>query len=333
MAKFKVVASQLAGPMAQVFNGYDIEREALDPIGAEIVMVDPSNEEEIIREVKDADAIIGSGRLQLTPKILESMKKCKIISGLAVGYDYVDIPAATKAGIPVTNCPDTFIEEVADHTMTLLLASWRRVVTQDRAVREGRWAEGRRELSGYPRLRGQTLGFLSFGNIPRLVAKRARAFGLYMMAFDPYIHEHHMHDYEIEPVGDLMELLKRADFVSCHVPLSPATKGMMSEKQFRAMKSTAIFLNTGRGGTVDEPALIKALKEGWIAFAGLDVFEQEPVAKDNPLLKLDNVILSGHVASASSRMLPESRRRSGREIASVLTGRRPLSPVNPQVLR
>ena len=333
MAKFKIVASQLTGPMAQVFNGYDIEREALDPLGAEIVMVDPSNEDAIIKEIKDADAVIGSGRLNLTPKILESMQKCKIIAGSAVGFDYVDIPAATKAGIPVTNCPDTFIEEVADHAMMLLLSGWRRTVTQDRMVREGRWMEGRRELSGYPRLRGMTLGFVSFGNIPRLVAKRARAFGLYMMAFDPYIHEHHMHDYEVEPVGDLKELLGRSDFVSMHVPLSPATKGMLSEKEFRAMKSTGILINTGRGATVDEAALIKALQEGWIAFAGLDVFEQEPISTDNPLLKMDNVILSAHVASASSRMMPEARRRVGREIASVLSGRRPLSAVNPQVLR
>jgi D-3-phosphoglycerate dehydrogenase len=141
-----------------------------------------------------------------------------------------------------------------------------------------------------------------------------------------------MTEYDVEPITQLTELLERSDFVSMHVPLSPATKGMMSENEFKAMKETGIFINTGRGGAVDEAALIKALQEEWIAFAGLDVFENEPIGPDNPLTKLDNVILSAHVASASSRMGPEARRRAGREIASVLMGRRPLSPVNPQVL-
>ena len=142
-----------------------------------------------------------------------------------------------------------------------------------------------------------------------------------------------MQQYEVGVAGSLPELLQAADFVSMHVPLSPATQAMFTEPHFRAMKPTAIFLNTGRGPTVDETALIKALQEGWIAGAGLDVFEQEPVGTDNPLLKMDNVILTAHVASASSRMMPEARRRAGREIAAVLQGRRPLSPVNPQVLK
>jgi D-3-phosphoglycerate dehydrogenase / 2-oxoglutarate reductase len=331
MAKFKVVAGKLTGPFAKMVNGYDLEREALDPIDAEVVMADPANEDEMLAQLKDADAVIGM-RVKLTPDVLASMGKCKIISGSAVGFDYVDIPAATKAGIVVTNVPDTFIEEVADHAMMLLLASWRRVITQDRMVREDRWSEGRRELSNLPRLRGLTLGFISFGNIPRLVSKRAKAFGLNVIAFDPFIQEHFMHEYEVEPVTSLTELLNRSDFVSMHVPLSPATKGMLSDEQFKAMKSTGIFLNTGRGGTVDEPALIKALQDGSIAFAGLDVFEQEPIGTDNALLKMDNVILSAHVASASSRMMPEARRRAGREIAAMLMGRRPLSPINPQVL-
>ncbi len=331
MAKFKVVAGKVTGPYEKIINGYDLEREALDSIGAEVVMVDASNEDEVMKQLKDADGIIG-GRMRLTPNILGSTEKCKVISGGGVGFDYVDVPAATKAGIVVTNVPDTFIEEVADHAMTLLLASWRRLINQDRIVREGRWSEGRQELNNFPRLRGMTLGFVSFGNIPRLVCKRARAFGLNMLAHDPYIHEHVMSEYEVEPVSDIMELMKRSDFVSMHVPLSPATKGMLTEKHFKAMKPTGIFINTGRGPTVDEAALIKALQEGWIAFAGLDVFEQEPINTDNPLLKMDNVILSAHVASASSRMMPEARRRVGREIAAVLMGRRPLSPVNPQVL-
>lgn len=331
MAKFKVGAAQPTGDFAKMVNGYDLEREALDPIGAEIVYFDSSNENEMKEKLRDVDAVIGM-RVRLNPEVIAAMDKCRIVAGMAVGFDYIDIPAATKAGIVVTNDPDTFIEEVADHTMMLLLASWRRAVTQDRMVRENRWSEGRRELSQYPRLRGLTLGFVSFGNIPRLVCKRAKPFGLNILAFDPFIQEHVMNDYEVEPVTQLMELMERSDFVSVHVPLSPATKGLIGEEQFKAMKPSGIIINTGRGPVIDEPALIKALQEGRIAFAGLDVFEKEPVDPDNPLLKMDNVILSAHVASASNRMAREARRRVGREIASVLQGRKPLSPVNPEAL-
>jgi D-3-phosphoglycerate dehydrogenase len=332
MAKYKVVVQKLPAAFVRIYGAArEMEREALEPIGAEIVEVEASTEEEFIEAARDADAIIGGGR-RITPNVIRSLEKCRIIADSGVGFDYVDVPAATEKGIVVTNVPDVFIEEVADHAMTLLLACWRRLTLQDRIVREGHWPEGRAMLSGFPRLRGQTLGLISFGNIPRLVSRRARPFGLNILAYDPYIHEHFMNQYEVEPVTDLMELLERSDFVSMHVPLSPATRGILSEEHFRRMKPTAIFVNTGRGPTVDEKALIKALQEKWIAFAGLDVFEKEPVDADNPLLKMDNVILTAHVASASSRMMPEARRRVGREIAQVLQGRRPMSPVNPQVL-
>jgi D-3-phosphoglycerate dehydrogenase len=333
MAKYKIVTGKTSGLLAQLGGGnYEMEHEALDPIDAEIVVLEFSDEDDFIRQAKDADAIIGRG-LVLTPRMLAGLEKCKIIAGPGVGFDYVDIPAATRAGILVTNCPDVFIEEVADHAMTLLLACWRRLIEQDRIVREGRWPHGRKELSEFPRLRGQTLGFIAFGNIPRLVAKRAKAFGLQILAYDPYIHEHHMHQYEVQPVTGLNELLQRSDFVSMHTPLSPETRGMMSDAQFRAMKSSAIFINTGRGPTVDEAALIRALQQSEIAYAGLDVFEQEPLPTDSPLVRMDNVILSAHVASASTRMMGEARRRAGREIAAVLQGRKPLSPVNPEVLK
>lgn len=333
MAKFKVVTGKMSGPLAQLGgSNYEMEREALDAIDAEIVVLDTADEDAFIAQAKDADAILGRG-VKLSPRIIASLENCKIVANPSVGYDNVDIPAATQAGIVVTNAPDVFIEEVADHVMTLLLSCWRRVIEQDRIVREGQWPQGRLKLSDYPRLRGQTLGFIAFGNIPRLVAKRARAFGLQMLAYDPYVHEHHMHDYEVEPVTELNELLQRSDFVSMHTPLDNKTRHMLSEEQFRAMKSSAIFINTGRGPTVDEAALIKALQEGWISYAGLDVFEVEPLPAESPLQQMNNVIMSAHVASASSRMMSEARRRAGREVAAMLSGQRPLSPLNPQVLK
>jgi len=331
-AKYKVVVQKPPAAFTRIYEAArQMEREALDPIGAEIVAVEASSEEEFIEAARDADAIIGGGR-RITRNVIQSLQKCRIISGGGVGFDYVDVEAATEHGIVVTNVPDVFIEEVADHTMTLLLACWRRLTLQDRIVRTSRWGEGRLMLSQIPRLRGQTLGFVSFGNIPRLVSRRAKPFGFRILAYDPYIHETVMGDYDVEPVTDLLELLEQADFVSMHVPFSPGTHHMFGEEQFRSMKPTAVFINTGRGSTVDEQALVKALREGWIAFAGLDVFEKEPVDADNPLLQMDNVIVTAHVASASSRMMPEARRRVGREIAQVLQGRRPMSPVNPQVV-
>jgi len=231
----------------------------------------------------------------------------------------------------VTNIPDTFIEEVADHAMTLILATYRRLVFQDRLVRDGRWKEGRPMLYAFPRLMGQTLGFIAFGHVARAVALRARPFGLHMLAYDPYVEELAMSPYGVEPVG-LAELLQRSDIVSMHAPATADAHHMLKEEQFRLMKPGAIFINTGRGPTVDEAALIRALQEGWIAGAGLDVLETEPPGGNNPLLGMDNVILTAHVASASARFDPARKRRVGQELALVLRGRWPMSCVNPSVL-
>jgi len=332
VANFKVVTQKPAGVTFDLADGqYTLERESLDPIGAEIITIDASTEEEFITQAKDADAIIARGR-KISKEIIDSLENCKVISLGSVGADTVDVVAATNKGIPVTNVPDTFIEEVADHTMMLLLASFRRLNTMDQMVRENRWSEGRPLLSEFPRLWGQTIGFISFGHVAKAVARRAQAFGLHMIAFDPYIEELVMTDYGVEPISNLEEMLSKSDFVSMHAPSTQEVHHLMSETQFKAMKPTALFINNGRGPTVDEAALIKALEQGWIAGAGLDVFEQEPPDPENPLLHMSNVILTPHVASASQRMAPETRRRVGKEISLVLTGRWPKSCVNPSVL-
>ncbi len=329
MAKFKVVTP--AGASYSVAGaGYKLEMEALAPIDAEIIEIAAKSEEEFSAQARDADALYAKGR-KVTKKIIDGLDRCKIIALGSVGVDSVDIIAATARGIPVTNVPDTFIEEVADHAMMLILATYRRLVVQDRLVRQNRWSEGRPMLSEIPRLWGQTLGLVAFGHVARAVTVRARAFGLHIIAYDPYVEELVLTQYGVEPVG-LMELLQRADIVSMHAPSTPDANRMLTEHHFRAMKPEALFVNTGRGPTVDEPALIKALQQGWIAGAGLDVLEQEPVDPNNPLLKMDNVILTAHVASASARFDPVRKRRVGAEIALVLTGRWPRSCVNPAVL-
>jgi D-3-phosphoglycerate dehydrogenase len=306
-----------------------LENEALDPIGAEIIEIDASSETEFISAAQDADAVYAKGR-NFTKRMIDALQRCRIIALGTVGSDYVDVAAATARGIPVTNVPDTFIEEVADHVMMLLLATFRRVVVQDRMVRGGRWNEGRPALN-YPRLMGQTLGFIAFGRVARLTAVRAKPFGLRMVAYDPFVEETAMSRHGVEPVT-LEELLCMSDFVSMHVPGADEMHRILSERHFRMMKRSALFINTGRGTTVDEAALIMALRHGWIAGAGLDVLEMEPPRPDNPLLKMDNVILTPHVASASSRFDVARKRRVGQEIALVLTGKWPRSCVNPSVL-
>jgi len=328
MAKFKVVTPK-GMSYAVAGGGYELENEALIPLDAEIVEIDAASENAFISAAHDADAVYAKGR-NFTKRMIDGLECCKIIALGTVGCDYVDVAAATARGIPVTNIPDTFIEEVADHAMMLLLSSFRRLVVQDRMVREGRWREGRPALS-QPRLLGQTLGFIAFGHVARQVAVRAKPFGFRMLAYDPYIEELTMSPYGVEPVT-LEELLKNSDFVSMHAPATEDAKRMLTEKHFRMMKPSALFINTGRGATVDEPALIKALQQGWIAGAGLDVLETEPPDPGNPLLKMDNVILTPHVASASGRFDPARRRRVGQEIALVLKGQWPRSCVNPAVL-
>jgi D-3-phosphoglycerate dehydrogenase / 2-oxoglutarate reductase len=329
MPRFKVVTPKGAS-FSVAGGGYAFEQEALDPIDAEIVEA-PANEAEFIDAARTADAIYAKG-MPITKKIIDALENCKVITLGSVGVDSVDVQAATARGIPVTNIPDTFIEEVADHAMMLLLAGFRRLIQQDRMVREGRWSEGRPALLKIPRLMGQTLGFISFGRVARAVAKRAAPFGLRMMAYDPFIQETLISEHGVVP-ATLSEVLTQSDFVSMHAPARPEAHRMLGEKHFRQMKPNAIFINTGRGPTVQETALINALEEKWIAYAGLDVLEMEPPGNNNPLLSMNNVILSAHTASASARFDPARKRHVGRELALVLEGKWPMSCVNPAVLQ
>jgi D-3-phosphoglycerate dehydrogenase len=329
MAKHRIVTP--AGASFTVAGGgYALESEALEGLDAEIVEA-PTDIAGFIAAAKDADAIYAKG-IPITREIIDGLERCKIIALGSVGVDSVDVKAATERGIPVTNIPDTFIEEVADHAMTLLLGGFRRLVEQDRMVRDGRWREGRPALLKIPRLMGQTLGFISFGRVARAVARRAAPFGLRMMAYDPFVEEMQISEYGVQP-ATLTEVLTQSDFVSMHAPARPEVHHMLKEQHFRQMKHSAIFINTGRGPTVQEEALIKALQEGWIAHAALDVLEVEPPSHNNPLLRMENVTLTAHVASASARFDEARKRRVGHELALVLQGKWPMSCVNPAVLQ
>ena len=329
MAKQRIITP--AGASFTVGSSdYSLEMEALANMDVELIEA-PMDTAGFIAAAATADAIYAKG-IPITAEIIAALKNCKVISLGSVGVDSVDVKAATAAGIPVTNVPDTFIEEVADHAMTLLLSTFRRVIEQDRMVREHRWKEGRPALLKIPRLMGQTLGFVSFGRVARAVARRAAPFGLRMIAYDPFLDETQIAEHGVMP-ATLNEVMSQSDFVSMHAPARPECTHLLKEQHFRQMKKSAIFINTGRGPTVDENALIKALSEGWFAYAGLDVLEVEPPSHNNPILSMDNVILSAHTASASARFDEARKRRVGSELALVLAGKWPMSCVNPAVLQ
>lgn len=331
MAKRKVAIRVPKRAMDQTAaHDWSYELESLGAI-ADIVEIEASTRAEFIDGVRDADAILTSWGMRIDEEVIRSLDTCVVIGVGSVGVDMVDVAAATAAGIVVTNVPDVFIEEVADHTMMLLLDAARMTSCMSRLAATGRWFEGRPLLSGRPRLLGQTLGLYGFGNVARCTARRAQAFGLHLLAHDPYVSELEITGAGVEPVG-FYELLERSDFVSIHTPHNAETERAFGADALRRMKPTAILINTARGPIIDEQALIVALQDGTIAGAGLDVLEQEPPDSDNPLLTMPNVVVTPHVASATTRMRPETRRRVGREVALVLRGSWPLSCVNPSVL-
>ncbi|MEM7219648.1 MAG: C-terminal binding protein [Pseudomonadota bacterium] len=328
----KTVAVQLprqANP-EQLKERYALELEALDTI-AEIREIAAPTPEAFAAGARDADAIITSWGIRIDRSIIEQLERCVVIGVGSVGVDMVDVAAATEAGIVVTNVPDVFIEEVADHAMMLLLGAARQTKRMEEMVHAGDWYRGRPLLNHTPRLLGRTLGLLGFGNVSRCMLKRAAGFGLRVLAHDPYVSELTIGEAGAEPVS-FGELLERSDYLSLHAPLNDETRHILNADALARMQPSAIVVNTARGPLIDESALIDALRDGVIAAAGLDVLEQEPIDPANPLLEMSNVIITPHVASATDRMRPETRRRVGREVALVLRQRWPMSCVNPTVL-
>jgi D-3-phosphoglycerate dehydrogenase len=325
---FKVVAT----PFGRITEtDYPYEHEALRPLGITIATADADSDAAYIATVKDADAIIAGGRT-MTAEIISQLERCKVIANGGVGVDRVDLDAATAHGIVVTNVPDVFLDEVANHAMMLLLCCTKKTVPLDRCVRENRWRDARQYMAPMPKLTGDVLGLVAFGNIPRRVARRAQAFDMNVLAWDPFVPDDVFEQYGVERVTDLGQLFRRSNFVSAHLPLNKDTHGLLNYALFSVMQPTAYFINTGRGPTHVEADLIRALNEKKLAGAGLDVMETEPTLPDNPLHQMDNVVLTPHSASVSDISNVERRRRVGQEIAAVLQGRMPHSVVNKEVL-
>lgn len=306
---------------------FSAEKKSLDPLGAEIVVHPSKTEDEITEALRDADAVL-AWTTPITRRVIEAMAKCKVIVRYGVGVDNVDVDAASERGVVVVNVPDIYSPEVADHTMALILGMARRLVQWDKLVRANQWERKGPIIRYLDRLEGKTLGFIAFGRIPREIARRAKPFGFQMLATDPFVEQAAANEYGVTIVG-LDELLGRSDYVSIHTALTTDTHHLMGEQQFRGMKASAYFINASRGAVVDEAALIKALQEGWIAGAALDVLEDEPNRPDSPLLQMENVILTPHVAYASRTGWQLTLVRAGEEVARVLRGERPLYCVNP----
>jgi D-3-phosphoglycerate dehydrogenase len=301
---------------------------ALAPVPARTTVLpfigDP---DEVVARTRDADALVVSAS-PVTRGVMSALEGLKTVVRTGVGYDVIDVPAATELGVIVVNIPDIWVREVANHALALLLACNRKIVTLDRQVHAGVWSSG--VPGGAGALHGETVGIVGLGNIGSAFARRVAALETTVIACDPYVDDRHFAALGVERVS-LDVLAARADYVSVHTLLNAETRHLIGEAFFRRTKPTAILVNTSRGPVVDERALIRALQEGRLAGAALDVWEREPVAADNPLLKMDNVIATPHAAYFSSAAVAQVPRRCGEEVARVLTGQRPLNVVNPEV--
>jgi D-3-phosphoglycerate dehydrogenase / 2-oxoglutarate reductase len=286
------------------------------------------DEDELIGKARDADGLVISAT-PVTRNVMSALEGLKVVTRTGVGYDVIDVAAATELGVIVVNVPDIWVREVANHALALLLAWNRKIITLDRQVHAGAWGGG---VPGpyTGSLHGETVGIVGLGNIGSAFARRVAAFETTVIAHDPYVDDARFKALGVERVS-LEALAERSDYISVHTLLNAGTRHLIGEAFFRHTKPTAILINTSRGPVVDERALYQALKGKRLAGAALDVWEREPVAADNPLLKLDNVIATPHAAYFSSPAVAQVPRRCGEEVARVLTGRRPLNVVNPEV--
>jgi D-3-phosphoglycerate dehydrogenase len=311
--------------------------EKFSAMGVEFVGRQCADDDEFIALARDADAVITVGSIRPVPrKVIENLDQCRLISNTQIGYDSIDIKAATERGILITNVPDYCTEEVSDHAMALILACARKIVQLNEAAKRGQWglsASGieiqTRVWPKMSRLQGQTLGLLGLGKVSRVLVPKAQGFKLRVIAYDPYVSPEIAQQMGVEIV-EWKRLLHESDFVSVHAALTPDTRHILSTEAFKEMKASACLINTARGGFVDEVALCQALKEGELAMAALDVADPEPPDPGNPLLTMGNVIITAHSAFFSPTSEAERWHRPVEEVARVMRGEWPRALVNPQ---
>jgi len=312
------------------FGDVDIERAIIEGAGFRLAAAQCKSEDDVIAHGRDADGILAQ-YATVGARAIEAFTRCRVIARYGTGVDIVDVDAATRRGIQVTNAPNDWCsDEVADHAITLWLAAARKIPSYDAATRRGEW----RWQTGKPigRLRGRVFGLLSFGAIARAVAERAEPFGVEIWAHDPFADADQMRERGVRPVS-FEELVRGSDYLVIQAPLTAETRGLFDEEVLRSMKPSAILINTARGPIVVDQALHGALEEGWIAGAAVDDLEEEPAKRrdwrpESPLFQLDNIIITPHAAYYSEESIRAVREIASREVVRVLTGQRPLSPVN-----
>jgi glyoxylate reductase len=293
----------------------------------------PPPKKVIADKVATVDALVSLLSDKIDPEVFNAAPKLKIVSQLAVGFDNIDIAEATRRGIYVTNTPEVLTDTTADFAWALLMTIARRVVEADKYVRTGKW-----KVSWHPAMLsgrdiyGATIGIIGAGRIGYAVAKRAKGFDMRVLFYDVIPRPEMEKDFRAKKV-DLDTLLKESDFVSVHVPLMKETHHLVNAQKLSLMKKTAYLINNSRGPVVDEKALYEALRKGQIAGAGLDVFEQEPTPVDNPLLKLDNVVVAPHISSASLETRAKMSEMVAENLVAFFEGKRPPNLVNSDVIK
>ena len=306
------------------FPSLDPAKKALARLDPEYRMAESPSADDILAVARDADAVLVT-YAKLPRELLSQLTKCKAIGRFGLGVDNIDLPAAKELGIAVNYVPDYCLREVSDHAMALLLALARKITLANKLVQSGRWEVA--PIVPLRRLDGQVLGLIGFGNIPRMLAPKATAFGLKVLTYDPYVDLDAAAGLGVESAS-FDDLLARSDFISVHAPLQPATRGLMNAKSFAKMKKGAFLINTARGPLVDESALIATLDSGHLGGAALDVVTAEPLAKDSPLVGRDNVILTPHTAFYSVEALEELQSKCASDVARVLSGEKAAYPIS-----
>lgn len=318
MAKYRVVLTDAR------HSSYEIEKKILQEADAELIICNCATEQDVINACADADGIL----LDMAPmnaKCIEALKKCKVINRYGVGYDNVDVEAATKKGIQVSYVPDYCALDVSDHALALMMSCLRQTALRDRLVRQGKWNI---QAGASFRLKGKSLGVLGAGRIARELIQKVSGFGFKeILAYDPYVPEE-----VLAAIGAKKatkeEVLSNSDFISLHMPVTPETRGIINDEAIALMKPTAILINTGRGPLVNDKALLRALREKRIGAAGLDTHCTEPVPMDSEYMQLDNVVLTDHTAYNTVEGVEELKTKSAQNVADVLSGKPVRYPVN-----
>ncbi|HEV8307813.1 MAG TPA: hydroxyacid dehydrogenase [Methylomirabilota bacterium] len=296
---------------------------------ARVVVATAETEDGLIEAAAEAEGILFRARPRCTERLMAACPRLRVVGRHGVGLDTVDIPAATRLGIAVVHAPGANSQAVAEHALMLMLACVKHTTAVDRMTRAGDWRA--RQVLPNTELAGKTLGIVGVGNIGRRVAKFAGAIGMRVLGYDKYVAADEVRRRGAEPVASLEALLPQVDVLTCHTPLTPETRHMINERTLALLKPEAIFINTSRGPVHDERALFEALTRRRLASAGLDVFEEEPSPVDNPLLNLDTVVCSSHVAGATREAMRHSSLQVTGEMLRVLRGEQPQILANPEV--